>query len=115
MSRQYKAYASAYQARDHESSLQQGEVQQYACDFNGALNSGETITSANWASGNGAVSLSGLDVEDGVATITVTAVTPFCAWLTLTANTNQSRVLKQGFYVTVTMADNVQASQSWSA
>lgn len=115
MSRQFKAYASAYQARDHESFLQQGEKQQYACDFNGALNSGETITSATWASNNGAVTLSSFSVASGIATVTVTAVQPWCAWLTLTANTSQNRILKQGFRVTVGFSDPVESSLSWSA
>lgn len=100
MSRQFKAYASAYQSRDHESSLSVGDVQQYACDFSGALN-GETITAATWSADRSCVTLSGLAVAAGVATVNVTAGQAGCATLTLKATTSTGRHLSQRFLVHV--------------
>lgn len=101
MSRDAKAYASAYGVRDHESLRSVGDVTPYACDFNGALLDGETITAATWASDRPCVSLSGLTVTDGVATTTATAVLWGCACLTLTASTSDGRTLQQRFMVRV--------------
>lgn len=101
MSRKYKAYASAYQSRDHESQMTRDDVQQYACDFNGALNDGETITSATWGSDRACLSLAGLAVTAGVATVNATANDWGCAFLILKATTSAGRVLSQRFVVDV--------------
>jgi hypothetical protein len=101
MSRDAKAYASAYQTRDHESLRRVGDVTPYACDFNGALRDGETISTATWESDHACVSLSGLDVTDGVAETTLTANLWGCAWLTLTATTSAGRTLQQRYVVRV--------------
>lgn len=101
MSRDAKAYLSAYQSRDHESLRLVGDVTPYACDFNGALRDGETIASATWSSDRPCVSLSGLSVTDGVAETTLTANLWGCATLTLRATTSLGRVLSQRFMVRV--------------
>jgi hypothetical protein len=114
VSRQFRAYASAYQSRGHESELRKGEVQQYACDFNGALN-GESIASAAWSSDQACVSLSGLSVSGGVATVTVTAVEAGCAVLTLQAVTSAGRRVDQEFTVDVAPVCAAQQSVTWTA
>lgn len=101
MSRDSKAYASAFQTRDHESLRSVGDITPYACDFNGALRDGETISAATWESDAPCVSLSGLDVTDGVAETTLTANLWGCACLTLTATTSLGRTLQQRFMVRV--------------
>lgn len=100
MSRQFKAYASAYQPRDHESQLTVGDVCEYACDLNGALD-GETITAATWGQEWGRVGLSGLSVTDGVATVTVVGTLWGCEELNLQVTTDTGRVLSQRYRVSV--------------
>jgi hypothetical protein len=112
MSRQFKAYASAYQVRDHESQLSKGDVQRYACDLNGALN-GETIASATWGSTSSCVTLSGLAVADGIATVNANAVNWGGAILTLHATTNTGRKLSQRFLVGVRGECAPTATVSW--
>lgn len=115
MSRQFKAYASAYSPRGHESTLMQDEVQTYACDFNGALNTGETVASATWSSDNACVGLSTLSVAAGIATVKATAAARGCALLTLRATTSTGRKLGQTFVVNVTPVCAEAQTLSWSA
>lgn len=114
MSRQFKAYASAYQSRDYESRLRKGEVQEYACDFNGALE-GESIASATWGSDDASVSLSGLSVSAGIATVTATAVEAGCAVLTLQVVTSAGRKIGQEFTVSVSPVCATSQAVTWTA
>lgn len=112
MSRQFKAYASAYQQRDHEARLTKGEVRQYACDLNGALD-GETVASATWDTSDSRLSLSGLDVTGGIATVTATASECGCAVMRLQATTSTGRKIDQRFVVTVRDTCSPSSTLSW--
>lgn len=116
MSRQFKAYASAYSPRGHESTLRKDERQTYACDFNGALNTGEAITAATIGTNTARVALSGLSVASGVASLTVEAISCGYASLTLEVTTSAARKLIQVFVICVeTNSDGPASSLSWSA
>lgn len=115
MSRETKTYFSAYGSRIHESGLQVGDVRVYACDFNAALNSGESIQSATWTTDRSSLALSGLDVTDGVASVTVAAagIVYDFARMVAKATTSTGRTLQQLFDVSVDYQCPAVSTVSW--
>lgn len=113
MSRETKAYASDFGSRVHESRIQEGEVREYACDFNGALR-GETIASATMEAQCGRLTLASLDVTNGVATAQATAASGGYESLRLSVTTNAGRVLAQMFRVLVESSPNAGSSVTWT-
>lgn len=116
MSRETKTYFSAYGSRIHESGLQVGDVRVYACDFNAALNSGESIQSATWTTDRSCVVLSGLDVTEGVATVTVSADSPqwnYAVRMVAKATTSAGRTLQQLYDVNISYQCPVVSTVSW--
>lgn len=120
MSRASKAYASRYLLdRVHASTLPRGSKRTYAVDFNGALDSGETIASATWSTDTtSTLTLTGLTGSAGVVSVTAEAALSGCVVMTCLATTSAGRKLSQSFQVWIrepVIAGEGASTLTWTA
>lgn len=103
MARLAKSYDSLFHKRKtHRSVLDEDEVRTYRADFNGGLESGESVSSVSWTTDDDSIiAISGAALSSGVASVTVTASTVGLAHLEVLATLNTSRKLHQWFRIEV--------------
>lgn len=95
-------YGSFHRSKPHRSKITEDEVRTYKVDFNGALESSESVSSVSWTTDDDAViAISGAALSSGVASVTVTASEEGTARLYCIATLNTSRKLKQWFQIEV--------------